>query len=68
MQTGPQTLEHFGVQIEVQKQVAIMDYYVLRQAAGGATVAARVLPEHAREVRSEVERMLRGAVLAAPQP
>ncbi len=56
VQGPPRTLEHFGVQIEVQKQVAVMDYYVLRQAAGGATVAARVLPQHAKEVRTEVER------------
>lgn len=68
VQGQPRTLEHFGMQIEVNQQVAIMDYYVLRQAAGGATVAARVLPAHAQEVRVEVERMLRGVVLSVPQP
>ena len=31
-------------------------------------VGARVLPAHAKEVRVEVERMLRGAVLSAPAP
>jgi hypothetical protein len=68
VQGQPLGLEHFALQIEANKQVAIMDYYVLRQAAGGATVASRVIPAHAKEVRADVERMLRGAVLSAPQP
>jgi hypothetical protein len=36
-----------------------MDYYVLRQAPGGATLAARLLPADLAGLQKEVERIAR---------
>ncbi len=40
-----------------------MDYYVTRQTAGGATIAARLLPNNLAAVRREVEDIARSIQL-----
>ena len=40
-------LEHFALETEAADQKAVMDYYVTRQANGGATLAARLMPDDA---------------------
>jgi hypothetical protein len=57
-------VETFTFEIEMEKQRLILDYFIVRQGAGGATLAARILPQQAREVRPEVERIARSVRLA----
>jgi hypothetical protein len=37
-----------------------MEYFVVRQAGGGATVAARLAPQEAAALRPEVELLVKG--------
>jgi hypothetical protein len=50
-------LEHFALGVELGGQKFLMDYFVARQGAGGATVAARLLPADQDNLRKEVERI-----------
>ncbi len=52
-------IEQFTLEIEVAGQRVVMDYYVIRQARGGATVAARLLPADLSALRNEAERTAR---------
>jgi hypothetical protein len=63
LQPAPQELEHFAIDAEVMGQRALLDYYVIRQAVGGATVAARLLPDDLAALRKEVERIARSVVV-----
>jgi hypothetical protein len=65
LQAAPQDVERFSMDIEMAGQPATMDYYLLRQAKGGATVAARLLPKELATVRGEVEKVVRGVVITA---
>jgi hypothetical protein len=65
LQNTPQQVERFSLDIEMAAQPATMDYFVLRQAKGGATVAARLLPKELATIRGEVEKMIRGVVITA---
>ncbi len=56
---GAAGLEHFAIETEAAEQKAVMDYYVVRQANGGATLAARLSSADA-EVLKEVEGIARG--------
>src|SRR5207248_617329 len=44
-------LEHFAIEADVNRQRLALDYYVARQSAGGATVAARLVPADAATLR-----------------
>jgi hypothetical protein len=52
-------LEHFALEAEVEGQKVVLDYYVARQADGGATLAARLLPDDLDALKKEVERIAR---------
>jgi hypothetical protein len=65
-QAAPQGLEHFALEVEVSGQRAWMDYYVIRQAAGGATLAARLLPADLAALQREVERIARSVIVERP--
>lgn len=52
-------LEHFSLQTEIAGQKVLMDYYVTRQASGGVTLAARLLPTDLIALQLEVERIAR---------
>lgn len=62
-----QELERFGLEIDMAGQTATMDYYITRQAQGGATLAARLLPANVAEMRKDVERIARSLVITAAQ-
>jgi hypothetical protein len=64
---APHELDHFGLEIDMGGQAASMDYYIVRQAQGGATLAARLLPANAAEMRKDVERIARSVTITAPQ-
>jgi hypothetical protein len=59
LQANPQELDHFALDIEANGQRALMDYYVIRQPAAGATVAARLLTRDLSTLQKEVERIAR---------
>jgi hypothetical protein len=59
LQAAPQGLEQFGLEVEVGGQRVQMDYYIVKQARGGVTVAARLLPGDLANLRKEVEEIAR---------
>jgi hypothetical protein len=59
-------LENFGLQAELNGQKFLMDYYVTRQLAGGATLAARLLPGDQRETRREADKLARSITITQP--
>lgn len=67
IQATPRELEHLGLEAEVSGQRVWMDYYVIRQASGGATLAARLLPADLSALQKEVERIAR-SVTVEKQP
>jgi hypothetical protein len=52
-------LEQFALEAEMGGQKFLMDYYVVRQDLGGATLAARLLPADLAALRKEVEGIAR---------
>jgi hypothetical protein len=63
---SPRGLEHFALEVEVMAQRAVMDYYVIRQPPGGATLAARLLPADLANLQKDVERIARSVELREP--
>ncbi|HJT78451.1 MAG TPA: hypothetical protein VJ739_14705 [Gemmataceae bacterium] len=63
VQAAPREVEQFGLEVEVMGQRVQMDYYVARQAGGGATLAARLLPGDLANLRKEVEGIARSLTL-----
>jgi hypothetical protein len=68
LQGAPQEVEQFDLEAEAGGQKVWLDYYVLRQAPGGATLAARLLPNDLVALRKEVERMARSVVVTKAPP
>jgi hypothetical protein len=58
-------LEQFALEAEMGGQKFLMDYYVTRQAPGGVTLAARLLPADLAALRQEVERIARSVLVTA---
>jgi hypothetical protein len=56
-------LEQFALEIEMGGQRLRMDYFVTRQSNGGATLAARLLPDDQAAHKAEVERIARSIEL-----
>jgi len=52
-------LETFGVDADVGKERIWLDYYVVRQPLGGATVVARLLPQDFITLQRDVGRIVR---------
>jgi hypothetical protein len=67
LQGPPQELDRFALDIEMAGQGATMEYFVARQAQGGATLAARLLPATLAEMQKEVDRIARSVTITAPQ-
>ncbi len=59
LQGAPRELDAFALEMEMGGQRALMAYYVLKQDKGGATIAARLLPEGLAERKQELERIAR---------
>jgi hypothetical protein len=56
-------LEHFALEAEMGGSRFWMDYYVTRQANGGATLAVRLLPRDLAALRQEAARLARSIVV-----
>ena len=52
---------------EVKEQRVVMDYYIVRQREGGATVAGRLPAENAQALAGEVEAIVRSIAVGAPK-
>jgi hypothetical protein len=63
VQASPQELEQFALEAEVNGQRVWMNYYIIRQPAGGATLAARLLPVDLPALQKEVERIARSVTV-----
>jgi hypothetical protein len=60
IQAAPQEVDRFGFDAELGGRKLRLEYFVMRQGpAGGATIAATLLPADQAAVRSEVERIAR---------
>ena len=59
IQAAPAALEHFAIEADMGGQRLVLDYYVARQANGGATLAARLLAKDAPGLQKEVEAIAR---------
>ena len=59
LQNQPYVLDRFALETEMVRQRVLLEYYVVRQARGGATIAARLLPTDQAKVRQEAERIAR---------
>jgi hypothetical protein len=60
-------LDHFLVETELDKQSVMLDYYVSKQTAGGATFAGRYPVKDATDLRKDVERIARSLQLIPPK-
>ena len=60
-------MEHFALEAEMGGQKFLMDYHVIRQGNGGATVAARLLPTDQESARKEIERLARDMLITKKQ-
>src|SRR5207302_222516 len=63
LQASPQALEYFTLDVEANRQRFLMAYYVIRQPAGGATLAARLLPGDVQALQRDVQRIARSVQL-----
>ncbi|MGL4553373.1 MAG: hypothetical protein ACRC33_19575 [Gemmataceae bacterium] len=63
LRTTPR-LEAFSLEARLSGQTFWMDYYVTEQDAGGATVAARLVPAELAKARKDVEAIARSIVLS----
>ncbi len=63
VQAAPKALEHFALDAEVSGQRVLMDYYVVRQSQGGATLAARLLTNDLGNLTQDVERIARSVTI-----
>jgi hypothetical protein len=69
LQGSPDELDQFGLDVEMKNRRERLDYYVLRQQAGGATIAARLSPNaDLAALQRDVERIARGLRLIGPAP
>ena len=55
--------EQFALEVEMNGRALLMDYYVVRQAEGGATIAASLPERDAAALQREVERIARGVTI-----
>ena len=63
LQGTPRELEHFALEAEVGGQRVWMDYFVIRQAAGGATLAGRLLQTELPGLQKEVAQIARSVMI-----
>lgn len=60
---APAALDRFALDVTFEKEAARIEYAVVKQADGGATVAARLPRETAADLRADVERMMRSLAI-----
>jgi hypothetical protein len=68
LEAAPREREHFAIDAELASQRVLMDYYVVRQEKGGATLAARLLPKDSAALQGDVDRLSRTLTITRPVP
>jgi hypothetical protein len=63
LQGGAKTVETFSLEVEISGQKVLMTYFVLRQAGGGATIAARVTGKQQALILADLEKIAKGMEL-----
>jgi len=63
---APHDLERFSADVDLAGQRIVLAYYVTRQANGGATLAARLLPADLASLQTELERIARSVEITRP--
>ncbi len=63
LQAEPLSVERFVIEAEMEGKKFVMDYHIAKQAAGGASIAARLLPNNVTAVQREVEEIARSVRL-----
>ena len=63
VQAAPPSVERFDLEVTMAGQRVVLVYIVVRQANGGATLTARLLPEGMPALAREVERIARSVAL-----
>jgi hypothetical protein len=66
VQAAPLSVERFDLDISMGGQRELLVYFVIRQAGGGATLTARLLPGDAAALSGEVERIARSVRITRP--
>ncbi len=65
----PDELDQFGLDVDMNNRRERLDYYILRQPSGGATIAARLLPNaDLVAAQRDVERIARGLRVVGTAP
>ena len=59
-------LDFFSIEADIGKERKMMDYYIIRQPNGGATIAAALLASGKLEPRKEVEAIARSLEITRP--
>ncbi|MCC6420169.1 MAG: hypothetical protein IT429_18190 [Gemmataceae bacterium] len=59
IQPAPQAIERFSVDVVLNKERVVLTYFVVRQALGGATIVARLLPADLANLTREAEEVAR---------
>ncbi|MGE3809662.1 MAG: hypothetical protein AB7K24_33775 [Gemmataceae bacterium] len=59
------TQESFTMEVEQEGKPALLDYHLIRQPLGGATLAVRLAPASAASVRKDIERITRSFTVTA---
>lgn len=65
---GPWEVERFGLDIEVDRKPARMEYAIMRQQLGGATLAARLVPADAPALTPEVDEIAKSLRIGTAAP
>jgi hypothetical protein len=67
LQKGPPAIEQFALDLELSGQRTRMEYFVVRDANGGATVAARLQPADLAALAPEVRLIVQSLRVTRPQ-
>ena len=67
LQAGVDTVDRFAFEAEIKGQRCVLDYFVVRQAAAGATCAGRWDINAAPTLHAEAERIVKSLKLTKPQ-
>jgi hypothetical protein len=67
LQKGPPAIEQFGLDLDLAGQRAHMEYFVVREANGGVTVAARLMPAELAALQPEVRLIVQSLRLTRRQ-
>jgi hypothetical protein len=67
LQDLPRGIETFTIDAEINRRRFRLEYFVIRQAQGGVTVAARLLPQAGMEIDRDVLRIVRSIEVTKQQ-